>query len=612
MFARVVSSSLASRSLFRWRKSTSVAPAIRALALFSTNMTQEVVENNVPHHSVLDLNKVKRLQRAELLRGSLMVEPKFPDTTKKVTCLEYTLEYVIELVSGWCTTARSLRIPEAALREANDWTLKASTFDVSTEQYPEMKLATLIKEGIEVERGLASVAAASDSPSNVSVGFEPNLDLVSMRTKELEAFGAALEVDAHRKFREHERAMALSILAKQGLKGCCIFAARCSRLESKLDACIAQTIHSIYHELEHDPETHCQQKLLLRVGKLSHDLLQHLDEDYVSVYGRPAPTGVKMFHEVAGKSILVAGYDMAVLHKVLMQTRGTGISIYTHGGLLNAHSYPIFQTFDHLAGHYESAWNSTRQDFDEFPGPIVVASDNPFDQRKSSVVFPSKDGKYFIGTETSDFSLVIDRAQIAETSTMHAERSPQATHMTGYHHRVLNSLIPEVRRAILTGDLKRILLFVGNGDTEVDQKYFTQLGESAPVGSMILMAGRVKNGMIHSDKGTVSGDNGLPGIVDLGQTHDTYSAIVFLEELAKAMDGLAIADMPVSVAMSHSDKKDTALLLALLENGFHTIRLGPGNPPNVTLKGMEVFCKTYNIMPTGDPKQDMEAMMEGI
>lgn len=46
-------------------------------------------------------------------------------------------------------------------------------------------------------------------------------------------------------------------------------------------------------------------------------------------FGKPNPSVVNRA-PVEGKCILVSGHDMMVLKKLLIQTEGTGINIYTH------------------------------------------------------------------------------------------------------------------------------------------------------------------------------------------------------------------------------------------------------------------------------------------
>jgi hydroxylamine reductase len=128
---------------------------------------------------------------------------------------------------------------------------------------------------------------------------------------------------------------------------------------------------------------------------------------------------------------------------------------------------------------------------------------------------------------------------------------------------------------------------------------------------MILTLGCAKNRLIHSDKlrGTKLA-NGLPRILDMGQCNDSYSAIVVATELAKALN-CSVNDLPLSFAISHLEQKAAAVLLTLLSMGVKNIRLGPSLPAYITPNVLRVLVDNYNIMPTGDYKQDLEAMMAG-
>jgi hydroxylamine reductase len=48
---------------------------------------------------------------------------------------------------------------------------------------------------------------------------------------------------------------------------------------------------------------------------------------------------VKAGHK-KGKAILISGHDMQDLDKLLQQTAGTGINIYSHGEMPPTHGYP--------------------------------------------------------------------------------------------------------------------------------------------------------------------------------------------------------------------------------------------------------------------------------
>jgi hydroxylamine reductase len=528
----------------------------------------------------------------------------------KTEGLQNTLKLVIGLVSAWCAAARSVGVPLAELELANNWTLKVATSTVSTVHCANAELVQMIREGLDIERELAVVVASHGCPIRAGAGpTEPNVDLSEMSNKQMEAFGTALALDTRRKIQEHETASALSEVATQGLKGGCVFAARCRHLESTVDDWVAEYIHDIYHQLGEEPEANSLKKLLLRVGKLNFHVLGKLDQEHRSMFGEPKPTAVQMFAHVRDKCILVSGHDMQVLHEVLKQTADTGVNVYTHGDLLSAHSYPVLQGFKHLTGHYET---TPTNDFAHFPGPIVVARDRIFDSHKPNRakrgnIHPSKAEKLIVGTDGADLPKIIEKALHMKHTASHSNDTPTTFHVTCHHHTVLKPLVSITADAIRSGELKRILLLVGGSESEFDISYFTALAHAAPQDSMILTAGCVKRGTIHNLDNQLAGTSDIPRILDLGHIHGVYSGMVFLKALAEELGG----DLPLSVAMTHADQKDTAVLLALLNMGIQNIRLGPSHPDYVTPMIKDILANTHNILPAGDPKQDLAAMMQG-
>ena len=47
------------------------------------------------------------------------------------------------------------------------------------------------------------------------------------------------------------------------------------------------------------------------------------------------------------------------LDKVLKQSEGKGVYVYTHGEMLPAHAYPVLKKYSHFFGHYGTAWRDS-------------------------------------------------------------------------------------------------------------------------------------------------------------------------------------------------------------------------------------------------------------
>ena len=85
------------------------------------------------------------------------------------------------------------------------------------------------------------------------------------------------------------------------------------------------------------------------------------------------PTKVPLGHK-KGKAILVSGHDLKDLEKVLKQSEGKGVYVYTHGEMLPAHGYPNLKKYPHFFGHYGTAWQNQQKEFMNFPGAILMTT----------------------------------------------------------------------------------------------------------------------------------------------------------------------------------------------------------------------------------------------
>lgn len=113
--------------------------------------------------------------------------------------------------------------------------------------------------------------------------------------------------------------------------------------------------------------------LVLKCGEINLRAMELLDAGNTGHYGHPVPTSVPLGPK-AGKALLVSGHDLQDLEKILKQTKGKGINIYTHGEMLPTHGYPELKKYEHFYGHYGTAWQNQHKEFSAFPGSIVMTT----------------------------------------------------------------------------------------------------------------------------------------------------------------------------------------------------------------------------------------------
>lgn len=93
----------------------------------------------------------------------------------------------------------------------------------------------------------------------------------------------------------------------------------------------------------------------LGCGKEGLTAMTWLDKGHTTNLGKPEPTEVPRT-PVEGKAILVSGHDLMVLQRLLEQSKGKNVNIYTHSEMLPAFGYPAFKKYPHLVANFGTAW----------------------------------------------------------------------------------------------------------------------------------------------------------------------------------------------------------------------------------------------------------------
>lgn len=397
----------------------------------------------------------------------------------------------------------------------------------------------------------------------------------------------------------------LQELITYGLKGAAAYASH-ARTLGREDPQVYAFLHEALDALNR-PETDppALLALALRCGEVGLRVLELLDGAHTGTYGTPVPTPVLMGH-VPGKAILVSGHDLADLDALLEQTAGMGINIYTHGEMLPAHGYPELKRYPHLAGHYGGAWMRQRQEFDAFPGAILMTTNciqNPaptYKDRLFTCGMVAWPGVTHIADR--NFAPVIEATLAAPGF---ADASPVRQHTAGFGHGAVLSVAGPVVDAVKSGAVRRFVLIGGCDGAETGRNYYTELAERLPSDSIVLTLGCGKFRVVGSDLGTVAG---LPRLLDMGQCNDAFSAIKVAGALADAF-GCGVNDLPLSLVISWYEQKAVLVLLALLHLGIRNIRLGPKLPAFLTPAVLGVLVENFGIRPIGTVEADLAEMI---
>ena len=312
-----------------------------------------------------------------------------------------------------------------------------------------------------------------------------------------------------------------------------------------------------------------------------------------------------------GPFIVITGHDLLDLKRLLEQTEGKGINIYTHGEMLPAHAYPELRKYPHLKGNFGTAWQNQQKEFADIPAPILFTTNCLMPPKASYAdrVYTTEVVAYpGIKHVDKDFSPVIAKA--LELKGYDADQAFTGINggsqvLTGFGRNTVLSAAETVVGAVKSGAIRHFFLVGGCDGARPGRSYFTDFVKQTPADTVVLTLACGKYRFNDLDLGTIGG---LPRLMDIGQCNDAYSAIQIAVALADAF-GCGVNDLPLSMILSWYEQKAVCILLTLLHLGIRNIRLGPTLPAFLSPNVVDFLVKTFGIAPITTPEADLKAIL---
>jgi hydroxylamine reductase len=388
-----------------------------------------------------------------------------------------------------------------------------------------------------------------------------------------------------------EDVQAVQELILYGLKGMAAYANHARRLgnsDPDVAAFIEEALFATMTNVNFDLPTLLE--IAMELGQKNLRVMELLDAGHVEHFGKPA---VAQVYEGTkrGPGILITGHDMLDLADLLKQCEGTNVMVYTHGEMLPAHMYPKLHQHPNLAGHFGTAWQNQKSEFDHFSGPIVATTNCIL------IPKPSYSGRLFTTRYTAvpggtrivdnDFKPVIEAAKKCAPLVDHHQR----TTTVGFHHTVLLEAAGTIVQAVKDGKISRFYLIGGCDGAEPGRNAYSDFARSTPADSFILTLGCGKFRIRDHDYGTLLG---LPRLLDMGQCNDAYGAINVAVNLAKAFN-CGVNDLPLTLIVSWFEQKAVAVLLTLLSLNVRGITIGPNPPAFLTPAVLQLLADKFDL-----------------
>ena len=515
-------------------------------------------------------------------------------------------DLLIHAVKGISMYAHRARLLGAADAEIDAFTIQAIFATLTNVNFDPERLVELIHQAVGIRnaaRDLYESASVAAGVVPVELGgaaaWKPAATLDGLLAQGKQVL---LPV---RFLTESKEIANLQELVLYGIKGVAAYAAHALALGAGDPVSFAK-IHEVLEFLTHPAPT--ADELLgmaLSVGELNYRVMEILDKAHTETFGAPTPAKVRLGAR-KGKAILVSGHDLHDLYALLEQTKGLGIQIYTHGEMLPAHGYPKLKAYEHLAGNYGGAWTDQAEEFNEFPGAILMTSNciqEPklaYKQRIFTAGMVAWPGVQHIANQ--DFSPVIAAALAAPG---YAEDGGDEEITVGFGHQAVLSVAGTVIDAVKSGAIRHFFLIGGCDGARSGRSYYTELAEAIPNDCLIMTLACGKFRFNKLDFGTIGG---LPRLLDIGQCNDTYSALQIALALAKAFE-CGVNDLPLSLVLSWYEQKAVAVLLTLLHLGVRNMRIGPTLPAFLSPGVLALLGEKFNLMAIKTADEDLAAML---
>jgi hydroxylamine reductase len=518
--------------------------------------------------------------------------------TAQVSDLQDLLTYTLR---GLALASRAARQVGAADPATGPFLARALFSTLTNVNFDAPRFAALIAEAAARRDALAAAAKAKGGtvPAEHAATFAPAKDLDGLTAQAelhgLNAAPAAADPDV--------RSLQHTVLL--GLRGIAAYADH-AHILGQADECVFEFLEKAL-VAPYDASLGLGEwvGLAMEAGAANLKAMEILDAANTGTYGHPAPTEVPLGHR-PGKCILVSGHDLKDLHDLLVQTEGTGITVYTHGEMLPTHGYPELKKFAHFFGHYGTAWQNQQREFALFPGAVLMTTNciqRPTEAYGDHIFTTGLVGWPGVAHVTNgEFAPVIAKALELPGFPAAAD---QGSVLVGFGRNAVMGVAGAVIDAVKAGKIRRFFLVAGCDGAKPGRNYYTEFVEKVPADCVVLTLACGKFRFFDKKLGDIGG---IPRLLDIGQCNDAYSAIQIAVALAGAFK-CGVNDLPLSMVLSWYEQKAVAILLTLLHLGVKDIRLGPSLPAFLTPNVLAYLVENFGIKPITTPDEDLKAIL---
>lgn len=331
-------------------------------------------------------------------------------------------------------------------------------------------------------------------------------------------------------------------------------------------------------------------KKIKKAVEIDFSLTKKLYETKQKYYGEQTEAEVS-YSTDKGKAILVAGTNLQELKFVLDATQNKDISIYTHGEMILAYTYPFFRKYPHLKGQFGKGIESCLLDFATFPGAILIAKHSleniEYLYRGRLFTTDNFVPQGVIKINNNDYNPLITSAMSAKGFKNGKLRESK---FIGCNPSEFDEKIKLIIKNI--NKYKHILIFGTEEATQEQKEYFNNLVKYIKNDTLIISLAEA-----HKTKNTIH-------IKSAPDFYMIYKIIDKILPIAKS-NGVKI-----TFFISKCDKHTISNILNLKNMGIDNIYLSRCTPIMLNPTLTETIKNLYKINPTTSPNNDINKIYQ--
>lgn len=296
-----------------------------------------------------------------------------------------------------------------------------------------------------------------------------------------------------------------------------------------------------------------------------------------------------------GPAILVSGHFIKDLIELLNETANENINIYTHNGMILAHSHKLINNYPNLAGHYQFPDNTLSTTSEVFPGPILMSKNSQSNIHliRGRIFTMDKHPLYGLShIENYDFSELI---KVAKESKGFEKDIELGKIKVGFNREKILNKLQEIISKIKSGEISHLFIIDLMKQYPHKNDYIEEFFKLIPDDNFAI---------------SLSYDGNKKNIWHIDSYYGYSVIYLVLSELSKNFD---IEKLNLTMIFTQCNVLTASFILNFKSMGIHSIYLGNCCPLTVNPSVVEGLCNLFDVKYTTDnPSKDFEDILQKV